>query len=127
MTQRKIIHTSKAPEAIGPYSQAIDTGDVVYVSGQIPLDPATGSFAGDDVSTQTKQVMENVKAIVEASGSSMNKVIKCSIFLADMGDFQTVNEIYGSYFGDEPPAREAIAVKTLPKNAKVEVSCITGK
>ncbi len=127
MTRRKVIHTPNAPEAIGPYSQAIDTGDVIYVSGQIPIDPKTGAFAGEDISTQTRQVMENVKAIVEAAGSSMDRVIKCSIFLADMGDFQTVNEIYGSYFGDEPPAREAIAVKTLPKNARVEVSCITGK
>lgn len=124
MTTRKIVYTSDAPEAIGPYSQGIITGETLYVSGQIPLDPQTGSFAGDDISSQTYQVMNNVKAIVEAAGSSMSKVIKCSIFLADMGDFATVNQIYGSYFGDEPPAREAIAVKTLPKNAKVEVSCI---
>ncbi len=124
MATRKVIQTENAPDAIGPYSQAIAVGDTVYVSGQIPLDPQTGKFAGSDITTQTYRVMDNVKAIVEASGSSMDKVIKCSIFLSDMGDFATVNEIYGSYFGNEPPAREAIAVKTLPKNALVEVSCI---
>ena len=108
---KEIIHTSDAPEAIGPYSQAVTHAGVV-------------EFAGDDVESQAKQVMKNLKAVLEEAGSSFDNVIKCSIFLADMSDFGTVNEIYGSYFGDNPPARETVAVKTLPKSCKVEISCI---
>lgn len=121
---KKIIHTSQAPEAIGPYSQAVVHNDLVYCSGQIGLDPETGDFAGDDVSSQAEQVMKNLKAVLEEAGSGFDKVIKCTIFLDDMDDFATVNEIYGSYFESDPPARETVAVETLPKNCKVEVGCI---
>ena len=120
---KKIIHTSDAPDAIGPYSQAVVHNDVVYCSGQIGLDPETGEFVGEDVASQAKQVMENMKAVLEEAGSSFDKVIKCGIYLDDMDNFGTVNEIYGSYFDSEPPARETVAVKTLPKNCKVEVGC----
>ncbi|HLR25271.1 MAG TPA: RidA family protein [Fodinibius sp.] len=120
---KKIIHTSAAPEAIGPYSQAVVHNDVLYCSGQIGLDPETMEFAGDDVETQAKQVMENLKAVLEEAGSGFDKVIKCGIYLDDMDNFAAVNEIYGSYFDSKPPARETVAVKTLPKNCKVEVGC----
>lgn len=121
---KKIIHTSDAPEAIGPYSQAVVHNELVYCSGQIGLNPKTMEFAGSDVSSQARQVMENLRAVLEEAGSDFDKVIKCSIFLDDMSDFGTVNEIYGSYFGEDPPARETVAVKTLPKNCKVEIGCI---
>ena len=120
---KKIIHTSEAPDAIGPYSQAVVHGDVVYCSGQIGLDPETNEFVGDDVSSQAEQVMENLQAVLEEAGSSFDKVIKCGIYLDDMDNFGTVNEIYGRYFDDEPPARETVAVKTLPKHCKVEIGC----
>lgn len=120
---KKIIHTSKAPDAIGPYSQAVVHNDVVYCSGQIGLDPETNEFVGDDVSSQAKQVMKNLQAVLNEAGSSFDKVIKCGIYLDDMDNFGIVNEIYGSYFGDEPPARETVAVKTLPKHCKVEIGC----
>lgn len=121
---KEIIHTDEAPAAIGPYSQAVSHNGVVYCSGQIGLIPDTMEFAGSDVESQAKQVMKNLKAVLVAADSGFDKVIKCSIFLADMGDFATVNEIYGSYFTDNPPARETVAVKTLPKNCKVEISCV---
>jgi len=120
---KKIIHTTDAPDAIGPYSQAVVHNDIVYCSGQIGLDPDTNEFVGDDVSSQAKQVMQNLQAVLEEAGSNFDKVIKCGIYLDDMDNFGTVNEIYGSYFGDEPPARETVAVKTLPKNCKVEIGC----
>ena len=120
---KKIIHTSKAPDAIGPYSQAVVHNDVVYCSGQIGLDPETNEFVGDDVSSQAKQVMKNLQAVLNEAGSNFDKVIKCGIYLDDMDNFGTVNKIYGSYFGDEPPARETVAVKTLPKHCKVEIGC----
>lgn len=121
---KEIIHTNDAPKAIGPYSQAVTHNGVVYCSGQIGLVPETMEFAGDDVASQARQVMKNLKAVLEEAGSGFDNVIKCSIFLADMSDFGTVNEIYGSYFGENPPARETVAVKTLPKSCKVEISCI---
>ena len=120
---KKIIHTSEAPDAIGPYSQAVVHNDIVYCSGQIGLDPETMEFVGDDVAAQAKQVMKNLEAVLLEAGSGFGKVIKCSIFLDDMSNFQTVNEIYGSHFKSDPPARETVAVKTLPKNCKVEIGC----
>lgn len=120
---KQIIHTNDAPDAIGPYSQAVVYNDIVYCSGQIGLDPETMEFVGDDVSSQAKQVMKNLEAVLLEAGSGFGKVIKCSIFLDDMSNFQTVNEIYGRHFKNDPPARETVAVKTLPKNCKVEIGC----
>lgn len=121
---KKIIHTPEAPDAIGPYSQAVAYDGIVYCSGQVGFDPDTMEFAGSDVESQARQVMENLKAVLDESGTNFSKVIKCTIYLEDMDDFGKVNEIYGSYFSDNPPARETVAVGTLPKNAKVEISCI---
>lgn len=121
---KRIIHSSDAPEAIGPYSQAVVHDGIVYCSGQIGLNPGNMEFAGEDVESQARQVMKNLKAVLEEAGTDFTKVLKCSIFLADMGDFSTVNEIYGSYFPENPPARETVAVKTLPKNCRVEISCM---
>jgi 2-iminobutanoate/2-iminopropanoate deaminase len=121
---KQIIETDKAPAAIGPYSQAVIYNGIVYCSGQIALDPDTMELTGNDIETQTRKVMKNLGELLNVSGSSYADVLKCSIFLADMGDFGKVNEIYGDYFQDHPPARETVAVKTLPKNALVEISCI---
>lgn len=122
--EHELIHTSQAPEAIGPYSQAATHNGLVYCSGQIGVDPETGEFAGADVNSQAEQVMQNLEAVLEAAGSSFSKVLRCTIFLENMEDFVTVNKIYGSRFPQNPPARETVAVRTLPKNAKVEISCI---
>jgi len=124
MKKKKIIHTSEAPDAIGPYNQAVVVDDIVYCSGQIGLEPANMEFAGNDISSQTDQVIKNLIAVLNEAGSGLDKVIKCSIYLDDMDNFITVNEIYGEYFQDNSPARETVAVKTLPKNALVEISCI---
>ncbi|GAB5409706.1 MAG: RidA family protein [Balneolaceae bacterium] len=121
---KKIVSTDKAPAAIGPYSQAIIHNDLVYCSGQIPLDPETMLIVGDDATTQAKQVMKNLSEVLKEAGSDFTKVIKCSIFLDDMGDFGKVNEVYGGYFESDPPARETVAVQTLPKEVLVEISCI---
>lgn len=121
---KKIIHTDKAPAALGPYSQAVAYGGLVYCSGQIGLNPETNNMAGETVEIQAKQVMKNLEAVLNEAKSSFSNVLKSTIFLADMNDFATVNEIYGSYFPSNPPARETVAVKTLPKNCLVEISCI---
>lgn len=121
---KEIIHTNDAPKAIGPYSQAVSHNGIVYCSGQIGLVPETMEFVGDDVESQAMQVMKNLEAVLKEAGSGFGKVMKCSIFLADMSDFNTVNEIYGAYFSEDPPARETVAVKTLPKNCRVEISCV---
>lgn len=121
---RKIVSTKAAPEAIGPYSQAVISNGLVYCSGQIALDPKTMTIVSEEVEAQTKQVMENLGEVLKAADSGFNRVIKCSIFLDSMDDFAVVNEVYGRYFNDAPPAREAVAVQTLPKNVKVEISCI---
>lgn len=121
---KKIVSTSKAPAAIGPYSQATIHNGVVYCSGQIALDPETMQIVGDDAVSQAKQVMKNLGEVLAEAGTDFSKVLKCSIFLDDMGDFGEVNEIYGSYFQSEPPARETVAVETLPKSVLVEISCI---
>jgi len=121
---KKIVKTSAAPDAIGPYSQGVVHNGILYCSGQIALIPVEMKIIDGGVNIQAEQVMENMKAVVEASGSSMEKVLKCTIFLADMNDFTSVNEVYGRYFKADPPAREAVAVKTLPKNVLVEISCI---
>ena len=119
----KKIATENAPGAIGPYSQAVTYGNLVFTSGQIAIDPATGNLAGDDIVTQTEQVMKNLGAVLVAAGSSYEKAIKTTCFLADIKDFAAFNEIYGKYF-TEKPARSCVAVKDLPKGALVEVEVI---
>ncbi|KAJ1624356.1 putative endoribonuclease L-PSP [Pavlovales sp. CCMP2436] len=121
---REVINTPKAPAAIGPYSQAIKVQGMLYVSGQIPIDPATGAFSGTTIEVQAKTVFENLKAIVEAGGCEMKDVVKCTVLLADMGDFGKVNEIYATYFSTPYPGRAAFAVKALPMGALVEIECI---
>ncbi len=121
---KKRISTDQAPAAIGPYSQAIEHNGVLYCSGQIPLDPNTMEIVGDNASDQAKQVMKNLEMVLKEAGSDFSKVIKCSIFLDTMDDFQDVNEVYGAYFEKDPPARETVAVQTLPKSVLVEISCI---
>lgn len=123
---KKIVYTSKAPAPIGPYSQAVRFGNLLLVSGQIAINPATGQFEGGDVKSQTKLVMENLNAILSEEGISFAEVLKCSIFIKDMNDFPVINEIYGSYFKNEPPARETVEVARLPKDALVEISLIAG-
>lgn len=126
--ERRIITTAEAPAAIGPYSQAVRFGELVFLSGQIPLDPATGQMVGDgDVRAEAEQVMENLQAVLAAAGSSFARVLKTTIFLTDLGDFAAVNEIYGERFeGIEPPARATIQVAALPRGAKVEIEMIAG-
>lgn len=121
---KTIISTNKAPGAIGPYSQAVIHNNIIYCSGQIALHPDTMEVVQGGIEAQTNQVMENLGAVLNKAGSGFNNVLKCSIFLADMADFPAVNKIYGTYFETEPPARETVAVKTLPKNVLVEISCI---
>ena len=120
----KQISTEKAPAAIGPYSQAISHGGLIFVSGQLPIDPATGAFPEGGVEAQTRQSLMNIKSILEAAGSGMDKVVKTTVLLADMGDFSAMNGVYAEFFGNPFPARCAFAVKTLPKNALVEIECV---
>ena len=122
--QLTTIKTNLAPAPIGPYSQAVIANGILYVSGQIPLDPADGTFKNENIDTETTQVMKNLKAILEEAGTTFDKVIKTTIFLTDMALFTQVNEIYGSYFSTHFPARETVAVKGLPKGANVEISMI---
>lgn len=124
----KQINTDKAPAAIGPYSQAIDSGaGLVFVSGQLPIDPATGAFPEGGVKEQTKQSLLNAKAILEMAGLNLTNVVKTTVFLADMGDFAVMNEVYAQFFSSPFPARSAVAVKTLPKGALVEIECIAAR
>ena len=124
---KKIIKTDNAPQAIGPYSQAVEANGLVFVSGQIPLDPGTGSLVEGDIREQTRQVMENGKAILAAAGCGMERVIKANIYLKSIGDFAAVNEVYGSYFPTEPPARATVEVSRLPKDVAVEIDFIAMK
>jgi len=123
---KKIITTDKAPAAIGPYSQAVQFGNLLFVSGQIALVPQTGEIVDGDIEAQTRQVLENIKAIIEAAGMSLQNVLKCSCFLNSMQDFVRFNEVYDSYFADSLPARETVEVARLPKDVLVEVSAICG-
>lgn len=120
----KQISTDKAPKAIGPYSQAIACGGMVYCSGQIPLDPSTGKLVGGDISVQTKRVMDNLKAVVEAAGSDLSKVVKTTILLKNLDHFGIVNEIYGSYFSEPFPARATFQVAKLPMDTDIEIEAI---
>ena len=120
----KAISTKKAPAAIGPYSQAIRVGNLVYTSGQIPIDPATGAFVEGGIKEQTRQSLTNVKAILEEAGTSLANVVKTTVFMADMADFADMNSVYAEFFTEPYPARSAVAVKTLPKGALVEIEVI---
>ncbi|MDB5137542.1 MAG: RidA family protein [Mucilaginibacter sp.] len=124
---KSVINTGNAPAPIGPYSQAIAAGNFVFVSGQIPMDPSTGEIISGDVKAETKQVMENVKAILVEAGLGFNNIVKTSIFLTDMQSFAQVNEVYGTYFTGQFPARETVQVAALPKNVNVEISVIAIK
>lgn len=121
---KSIVSTKEAPAAIGPYSQAVIHNNLLYCSGQIPLNPQTMEIVGQNAAEQAEQVMKNLEAVLKKAESDFSKVLKCSIFLADMNDFGAVNEVYGSRFPENPPARETVAVRTLPKNVLVEISCI---
>ncbi|MDX6693553.1 MAG: 2-iminobutanoate/2-iminopropanoate deaminase [Blastocatellia bacterium] len=121
---RQIIETDKAPRAIGPYSQAIVAGGFVFASGQIPLDPQTGEFVAGGVAEQTEQVMRNLRAVMEAAGTSLERVVKTTVFLADMNDFAAMNEVYGRYFSEQPPARATVEAARLPRDARVEIEAI---
>ena len=123
----KVISTKKAPAAIGPYSQAIQVGNLVYTSGQIPIDPSTGAFVEGGIKEQTRQSLANVKAILEEVGLTMNNVVKTTVFMADMNDFVEMNSIYAEFFSEPYPARSAVAVKTLPKGALVEIEVVAEK
>ncbi len=124
---KQIIRTEKAAQPVGPYNQAVKVNNMLYVSGQIPLNPATGELIKGDVQEQTRMVMENLKAILAAAGMDFSHVIKCSIFITDMNDFPKINEIYSSYFKQDPPARETVQVGALPKFVDVEISCIAAE
>lgn len=124
MDMKKAIATKNAPAAIGPYSQAIEVGDMVFVSGQLPVDPVTGEFEPGGVKELTRRSLTNIKNILAATGLTMEHVVKTTVFLADMADFAEMNEAYASFFEGVAPARSAMAVKTLPKGARVEIECI---
>ena len=121
---KKIISTSEAPGAIGPYSQAIRSGSFLFCSGQIPLDPKSGQIVPGDIAAQTRRVLDNISGILKAEDLTFDHVVKTTIFLTNLGDFQTVNEIYGSYFKQDPPARSTVEVSALPKGANVEIEVI---
>lgn len=121
---KKVVSTSDAPEAIGPYSQAVVAGDLVYCSGQVPLDPATGELIDGSVGDQTRRCLESLGAVLEAAGTRFDKVVKVTAYLTDMGDFPEFNDAYGGFFSADPPARATVGVAALPKGARVEVDCI---
>jgi 2-iminobutanoate/2-iminopropanoate deaminase len=121
---REIIQTPDAPAAIGPYSQAIKTNGLVFASGQIPIDPASGQFVAGGIREQTEQVLKNLAAVLEAAGSGLNRVVKTTVFLADMQEFASMNEVYGEFFKDQPPARATVEAARLPRDARVEIEAI---
>jgi len=121
------IHTPNAPAAIGPYSQAVQAGNLVFVSGQLPIDPATGEFAGATIAEQTRQSLTNIRSILEAAGYTMNDVVKTTVLLADIGDFAPMNQVYAEFFADNKPARAAFAVRDIPKGALVEIEAVACK
>jgi 2-iminobutanoate/2-iminopropanoate deaminase len=122
--EKQIVSTPSAPKAIGPYEQAIKVGDLIYASGQIPLDPATGNLVENNITIQTRQVMENLKAVLTAAGSSLERVVKTTVFLKNISDFAAMNEVYGEYLNNAKPARSTVAVADLPRGALVEIDLI---
>lgn len=121
---REIVQTEAAPKAIGPYAQAIRAGGFIYTAGQIPIDPKTGEFVSGGIAAQTRQVLENLKAVLEAGGSSLEKVVKATVFLRNMGEFAAMNEIYAEYLGQIKPARSTVAVSELPRGALIEIDLV---
>lgn len=121
---KNIIQTANAPAAIGPYSQAVSWNGLLYLSGQIPLDPATGQVVEGDIVAQTERVLQNLKGVLEAGGSSLSNVLKTTVFIKDMNEFPKVNEVYGRYFGENPPARATVEVARLPKDVRVEIEAV---
>jgi 2-iminobutanoate/2-iminopropanoate deaminase len=121
---KKTVATEKAPKAIGPYSQAIVHNGIAYLSGQIPLDPATGQMVEGDIAAQTTRVLENLKAVLEACGSGLDKVLKTTVFIKDMGEFARMNEVYSKYFAENPPARSTVEAARLPRDVRVEIDAI---
>ena len=121
---KKIVSTDRAPKAIGPYSQAVTSNGWVFLSGQIPLDPATGQMVDGDIAAQTQRVIENLEAVLEAAGSSLERVVKTTVYLKDMGEFARMNEVYGRYFATQPPARATVEAARLPRDVRVEIDCI---
>jgi 2-iminobutanoate/2-iminopropanoate deaminase len=126
MLRRDVIHSQAAPPALGPYSQAVRVGDLVFTSGQIPIDPATGELVTGDIAAQTRQVIKNLAAVLEAAGSELSSstVVKTTIFLVDLADFGRVNEAYGSFFPGDPPARSTVQVAALPKGSRLEIEAV---
>lgn len=125
--EKKVIRTDNAPAPIGPYNQAIQYGDMLFVSGQIAINPATGDLVQDDIQAETRMVMQNLEAVLAAAGMNFSNVIKSTIFLMDMGQFAQVNEVYGNYFKENAPARETVQVAGLPKGVNVEISVVAGR
>ena len=121
---KDVISTSKAPAALGPYSQAVRWGDLIFVSGQIPIDPATGQVVGDDVAAQTERVLKNLAAILEAAGASLGQVLKTTVYLRDLNDFGKMNEVYARFFSEQPPARATVQVARLPRDVSVEIEAV---
>ena len=121
---RSVISTERAPAAIGPYSQAIIAGGLVFVSGQLPLDPATGEMVEGDIAAMTRQIFRNIEAVLAAAGSSLDKIVKTTVFLADLADFQTMNGAYSEFFPAQPPARSTVQVARLPRDARVEIEVV---
>jgi len=124
VTVKEIIQTDRAPHAIGPYSQAVKTNGLVFASGQIPTDPETGQFVAGGIAEQTEQVLKNLAAVLEAAGSGLNRVVKTTVFLLDMNEFGAMNEVYGKFFQNEPPARATVEAARLPRDARVEIEAI---
>jgi 2-iminobutanoate/2-iminopropanoate deaminase len=124
VTERRIVKTEDAPGAIGPYSQAVVAGGLVYASGQIPIDPSTGQFVEGGIREQTAQVLRNLSKVLEAAGSSLGRVVKTTVFLADMHDFGAMNEVYAEFFSEEPPARSTVQAARLPRDARVEIDVV---
>jgi 2-iminobutanoate/2-iminopropanoate deaminase len=124
MSEIKVINTSKAPAAFGPFSQGVKTDSLVFTTGQLPIDPVTGKIVSDDIQEQTRQVLLNLKAILEAAGCSLDRILKATVFITSMADFTKVNEVYASFFSDKPPARSCVEVSALAKEAKVEIEAI---
>ncbi|MGA9059774.1 MAG: RidA family protein [Terriglobia bacterium] len=121
---KDVISTSKAPAALGPYSQALRWGDLIFVSGQIPIDPATSQVVGDDVAAQTERVLKNLAAILEAAGASLGQVLKTTVYLRDLNDFGKMNEVYARFFSEQPPARATVQVARLPRDVSVEIEAV---